>query len=160
MSVFLPVANFSRANFLKILHGSHYMSEIMLVCISEWSNGFVGLKCLRKAHSPKRFLFSAFGVGIAGFGSSSFVFVVMVDYLRFSLFSFRDFTFVLSFYSFGLEVYFRVLLVQCFSPDDRLPPCFREGTFPNHNRTAQKPHFTCKSSSQRFTGARPENLCA
>ena len=97
MSVFLPVANFSRANFLKILHGSHYMSEIMLVCISEWSNGFVGLKCLRKAHSPKRFLFSAFGVGIAGCGSSSFVSGVLVDYLRFSLFSFRDFIFVLSF---------------------------------------------------------------
>ena len=36
----------------------------------------------------------------------------------------------------------------------------REGTFPNENRTAQKPPFICKNSSDRFTGARLENLGA
>ena len=60
------------------------------MCISRCSKIFVGLKCLRKAYFPNNgFLFSAFGVDIAGFGSSSFVSGVLVDYLRFSLFFFR-----------------------------------------------------------------------
>ena len=122
MSVFLPVANFSRANFLKILHGSHYMSEIMLVCISEWSNGFVGLKCLRKAHSPKRFLFSAFGVDIAGYGSSSFVSGVLVDYLRFSLFSLHDFILVLPFSSLHWRYIFGCSLPSVFHQIFACPP--------------------------------------